>query len=418
MKASSLARLARHCLLASVAPLAVVACSAAPPPAHADEPLAESSSEAITKNPCGLTPKAPVCNLPKCTPDGWVYLAIPNGSSCMTSAGAPGLCEGGNASTETMGRCVMTISGELEPKYYALQVLYAPPGTASNVVYGSGQTFGTTTTAKDSFTNALTLSVSNKSNVLGFGAGGLSVSTSRTDASDSSTAVTVTSTTQTTLPITGLSDAVNHDLDQIYLWLNPQVNITANGNLVSWDMSVRDGQQPIVVYVTPAWLKGISPMPAGVAYDLAAANITASDYPTLLALDPYANGNPTLDPARYVYQTWLPYEAVTEQGQTAALSTFTLNKAMSTVNTMEASTEYSVDVTVKGSVAFGTFVSLNLSAEDKMTWKSENDFSKTTGSTLSAVASIMQPEYGYSGPARVNVYLDTIYNSFLFVVSN
>ena len=418
MKTLTLSKLLRRSLLASFAPLAVVACSAAPPSGAADDPAAESSAAAIVRSPCGITPKAPVCNVPKCTPDGWAFLAIPNGSACTTSAGAPGLCEGGDASNEVMGRCITTISGQLEPKYYALSVLYAPPGTASSVVYGTGQTWGTTTTTKGSFSNAVTLTVSNKSSVLGFAGGGLTVAGSRTTAEDSSTAITVTTTTQNTLSVTGLTDAVNHDLDQIYLWLNPQVNITANGNLVSWDMSVRDGQEPIVIYVTPAWLKGVSPMPAGVAYDLAAANITASDYPTILGLDPFANGSTALDPARFVYQTWVPYEALTEAGQTREVAMASLTKSTSTVDGHEKSVEYSVDMTVKGSVAFGTFVSLNLTAEDKMVWKNESDFSTTTGSTLSAVANITQPEYGYSGPARVLVYLDNIYNSFAFVVSN
>jgi hypothetical protein len=412
MKTSSLARFARRSLLVSIVPLTAFACSAAPP----SDAAAGSSTEALGSS-CGRTPKAPICNLPKCTVDGWMFYAMPNGSSCKTATGASGLCEGGNVSTETLGHCLPTISGVIDPQYYVVTVLYAPPGTASTVDYGQGQSFGTTTTTKSSWSNEVSLTVANKGTLLGFGSGGLSISGSEATQHDSSTAIDVKATTQTDFTLDGLEDVIDHDLDRIYLWLNPQIDVSANGSNVSWAMTTRDGQNASIVYVTPAWLKGVSPMPNDVAQALAAANITPAQYPELLARDPFGNGSTALDPLRFAYQTEFPYEGVAVKGQNPTPTLYTINKSMSTVVSNGASTTYTVGITAKGGVDFFGLLQADLTVADKMTWKSENDFAATTGTTMSAVASIMQPAFGYEGPIHLNVYMDTVYNTFLFVLN-
>jgi hypothetical protein len=60
---------------------------------------------------CGPVPRAPVCNTPKCTADGWVFWPLAAGAACTLPGGAPGVCDGGKTSPASIdpieeGQCV------------------------------------------------------------------------------------------------------------------------------------------------------------------------------------------------------------------------------------------------------------------------------------------------------------------------
>src|SRR6185295_1236808 len=60
------------------------------------------------------------------------------------------------------------VTGTVQPRYYILSVMYAPPGThggdiSSSVKYGSGSTTGTTVSASSSFKDSNSVSVSTDS---------------------------------------------------------------------------------------------------------------------------------------------------------------------------------------------------------------------------------------------------------------
>ncbi|HEY4122364.1 MAG TPA: hypothetical protein VGM56_31065, partial [Byssovorax sp.] len=99
-------------------------------------------------------------------------------------------------------------------------------------------------------------------------------------------------------------------------------------------------------------------------------------------------------------------------------SKFALTKSSTYTSSTESKVSYDVGVTLKGSAGFLGFASVGLEASDKMTWTSDNKASHSTGSSMSATATITQPEFGYSGPIYLDVYLDTIYNTFLFVLNS
>src|ERR1044072_10037489 len=110
---------------------------------------------------CGPAPQAPKCNIPKCTPDGWVFFPVARGTTCNTPEG-PGLCDGGELGPagqiepNRMGKCVPIVSGSLSPLYYVLHVVYSPPGTAgpgpkSSVTYSDGSSLSTQTKTSSSF---------------------------------------------------------------------------------------------------------------------------------------------------------------------------------------------------------------------------------------------------------------------------
>ncbi len=60
---------------------------------------------------CGNVPKAPVCNRPRCTVEGWVFWPMAKGTRC-TLDGKPGVCDGGQVGPpgqiepDVLGACV------------------------------------------------------------------------------------------------------------------------------------------------------------------------------------------------------------------------------------------------------------------------------------------------------------------------
>ncbi len=410
-----LANLARRGARMSLFPsigLMMFACSAAPPTAPAEQDSIESASEALT-SPCGNIPKASVCNREQCTGDGWLQVALAKGTACTSSTGAAGRCDGGNPANETFGKCVPSITGKLDPNYYLLTILYAPPGASSTVDYGTGQTFSTSTSLTSTWSDESKITASVSNNIPLVGSGGLSITTTASASLGTKDSTDVKSTTQTDFELAGLEDLVDHDVDRIYLMLNPQLNVTANGDDISWALGTRDGQNPSVVYVTPGWLKNPSTMEPTLAALLAQSNILPSDYPQILALDPFATGTTTFDPNRFVYQGEFPFEPPAA-GQKQQPTKQSLMASSTSTHGTTGSTGYSVGVTIEGGVDFTKLMSLKMSSSNTVTYKSQSDNSVASGATISASASILQPPVGYDGPVELDVYLDTVFNSFVF----
>ena len=56
--------------------------------------LEGAGARTATTSTCGPAPRAPICNYPKCTADGWVFWPLPPRTSCPLGNGH-GLCDGG-----------------------------------------------------------------------------------------------------------------------------------------------------------------------------------------------------------------------------------------------------------------------------------------------------------------------------------
>ncbi len=89
--------------------LAPIACQALAPGEVAGEGGAEVAAPIVA---CGPAPLAPVCNLPKCTPDGWVFWPVDWGQGCQLPGGVAGKCDGGDLGSpgqiepDRLGKCV------------------------------------------------------------------------------------------------------------------------------------------------------------------------------------------------------------------------------------------------------------------------------------------------------------------------
>lgn len=371
---------------------------------------------------CGATPRAPICNLPRCTPDGWVFYPIPAGSACNPSAGQQGLCDGGKPpppgqlEPDALGQCIATLDGQLFPKYKILNVMYAPPGSQSTVDYGAGSQLGSTTNSQSTWNNSTTVTVSNSSSLFGFAAGGLTISAGKSFGGTSQTSLDFKQTTSTDFILDGFHDIINHDLDRIYLWLNPEVDVSINGNNLSWAYATKGGGLPLLAYVNPVWLRDPTQMPSDVAATLRSAGITSSEYPTILAADPFAAGLAAIDTNRFVLQTLIPYEPVAVQGQNPTATVYTISKVTTNGSTSTTTSGYNVGMTVTGSVGFLDAVSLKLAVQDQFTYTDTDSFAKSAQSSIAARASVVQPAYGYTGPITLAVYVDTLYNTFMFAL--
>jgi hypothetical protein len=156
------------------------------------------------------------CPAPKDPPISWAF----NGYEVVfTPAGTSGHA---------------TVQAIVNPAYKVVSVLYSPPGNQSSQGYTNTTTNGTTTTigSSFSFTEQLTFSAGIPNVLAGGGSVGWSESSSFASAFTQTwtdaTSVATDDNSNTTYNPTK-SDAVNHNLDTLAIWLNPQVTVTWSG---------------------------------------------------------------------------------------------------------------------------------------------------------------------------------------------
>jgi hypothetical protein len=298
-----------------------------------------------------------------------------------------------------------------------LQVMYAPPGSASTVQYDQGQTFGTTLSTTSSWSDTTELSVSSKAGALGVG-GQFTMTSSATVGGSASDSIDLKSTTNASHQLFGFQDAIDHSIDEIWLWLNPELDATISGNTVTWYLATRPGTTPTVVYVTPRWLTGQDTMPAGLLQSLQTANITPADYGQILAVDPFTGGATSINQQRFVYLYTFPYEPPAINGQHPAIDTYTIDHATTQSTSATVSASYSVGFSAEGDADFLGLVGSKIKVSNQLTFSHEASFGRSAGTSMHATASIEQPAYGYAGPILLRVYLDTLFNTFLFSLEN
>jgi hypothetical protein len=156
-------------------------------------------------------------------------------------------------------------------------------------------------------------------------------------------------------------------------------------------------------------------LPINVLNHLESANITPDHYADVLAADPFATGATTLDPGRFALQTAFDYEPIAP-GQRQSATSYSLNTVQTGTTKATETDGFTVGVTASGDASFLGLISAKIQVSDKYTYKESNSFAQTTGTSVSAKASVTQPSQTYTGPIILYVYLDTIYNTFLFVL--
>jgi Domain of unknown function (DUF5050) len=303
-------------------------------------------------------------------------------------------------------------AGVLRPRYMVLTVVYAPPGTKggqsnSTVEYGAGSSTGTKTSISSSFKAGVEVSASVGNEVNG-GSADFKFSKTSTDSSSFEVKKNQGSAIKALGPG---KDGINHDEDQIYLWLNPEIVAAIDTqNDLNFTVGV-DGASMKITYVHAGWLKNPASMPPGQQQLLSAAGLTASDFATILALDPFANGATAIDSNRYLPTTFsFPYLPPFSASDSVPTLSYNQQNTLTYVSGHSVQTEYEVAVTAMAGIKdkFG------LKSTSTLTWTCASSTETTNESTQSASVTVGGPAFGYTGPTDVEVYWDTMFNSFMF----
>ena len=347
---------------------------------------------------------------------------------CTTSSngtswsGANGMA--GNTSPNPPGLATLTAtSGAVFPSYHLLSIVYAPPGTSggygffSTVNYGSSSTTGTAASTSKSFSTGKSVDID--ASAVGFSQG-LSFDYTKTNTTESTT--TVNKSSSFSIQVQGPpTDGINHDFDQYWLWLNPQlnVNIDTAGN-IQWALAV-DGVSMKIQYVTAGQLRGTQTIPPVLKKILNDAGLTSDRYASLLQTNPFsAVGTGAVDPLtidskRYVaLPQSFPYQPPVVADGTVSLSQYGCQSSIEQTTTQTASVEYSCGYT--SGVGIEGLFSASLSTSGKFTWTSQTSTSNTFGTSEAASLTIGGPAFGWPGGEQLQVYWDRIYKSFLFVL--
>ena len=312
-------------------------------------------------------------------------------------------------------------SGYITPMYLIVSVIYAPPGTtgktsASYIDYGSSTQLGSSVSSSKTFKKSAGVTVTAKADFAGNGASasvGYSASESNTDKS----ALDLKKTSQYDGKVTGPEDdGVDHDMDQIWFWVQPSVLVSVFNKNISWDLN---NNEQIIQYLTVGQLKKFVNDPTSIDNDavggpLKAIGFQQSDFKAMLDADPFWNGIYIIDPNRFVRlaQTF-PYEpSPSTDGST--LSTFSVKNDAMTTSTNESTVSNDLKVSVTAMAGFGAW-SASATATFEWTWTNETTNSSSADNTQTATLAIGQPSPTYKGYTVMGVYWDQLWESFLFV---
>ena len=371
-----------------------------------------------------------------CTPNSTLgvmgYLSCKDGTkaSC-TINGKPGTREcingrfGPCSEKEPKPPTGPSVSGTVQPKYYILSVIYAPPGTkggdiSSSVKYGRGSTTGTTVSSSSSFKNSNSVSVSTDLGVVQ----GLEASYEYSRNTSKSNSLDIKKSASKVIDMPGPSvDGIDHDRDQIWLWLNPTLKLTLTPTSVSW--TVDNTRNAVIMFVFAGDLRNPSRMNPSVAETLRTHGITTQDFPEILKADPFATRSGPLgvftqqrpifiDRRRFKSLGFtFPYQPPFAPGDKA--TTLTFKAENSTTESSASSVETAHTVGLKASVEFQIPLKAKLNLEGKWTWTNSTTNSTSAEAKESASVTIGGPSFGYTGPTNIQVYFDVLYKTFLFV---
>ena len=301
----------------------------------------------------------------------------------------------------------------LSPKYFIGSVIYVPPGQGpSSITYAAGTVTGTTVSTTDSWNNSTSISITSNP-ISSLGGGTVSVGETWTVGGSTTQSLDVQSAQSTSTVYRGpASNTINHDYDQILIYLGVKLHAAQDylGN-ISWSMDfsqiLSQGYAENGYPISVGCLRANSTIPAALCTAttdfLTSVGITASDYPSLLGADPFADPTASVAPDA---RRFLLIDAVSFfPDPTAVTATYSESNNITTTNSSTTSFSYSVNV--------GLSIPL-LKISDTLTFTDSSALSNKTGSTSSSGFTLSLPSSPYSGPSTLYVYMDTVYKTFMF----
>lgn len=357
-------------------------------------------------------------------------------------------------------------TGTIEPKYVVLTVTYAPPGSGSSVTYSNSTMLGTSLSLSNSFTNTTSQTTSGGGGIkfsifgISIGGGGSATSsnqfTQETDSS-SSFAVNQTATLSTVVPGPASSaQGLNHDVDLIWIWLNPVLNFSmSSSNVLTWTGFSFDLRDPVgemdVIGIPVAFLNGHQAMPANIADVLARRwaprvvctvgssgcgadgtadpGLTAADLAAILEADPFSNpsyvinipaGSSCTADARFCRTTNqnLLFSPPPAGGQPTTQSFSMVHQTTATEGQGASDTrqtQFSTDLNASASFFIFSF-NADLKSQNTLVWTNKWSTTSTQQVGQTAALTVKGPAStdNYTGPVEFEVFQDNIYGTFMF----
>jgi hypothetical protein len=345
--------------------------------------------------------------------------------SCQNSAGPQAAC------LSAYFNCTQEQLSFITPRYIVKSVLYAPPGSASgknasSVAYTTGTKLGTTFSISDTFEYGSTVSGGVKITPNG---GNESVNFGTTDNQKTTTLFSTTVTNQSTNTLSGNNvDGVDHEQDQICLWVNPKMVVTSNpirhtvSSLMALNPQINHAlgvpaDQYISEWVTVRNLKNPQTLPPRFSQ---VYGLTAADFHTILSTDPFWNGpiDPTSHPQRFIPLrhsncSTVDYKSPDLLGdQSPVLTCTATNEIIQSFQAEEIKTEQSginAGISIQG-IEFSTSNTLKITHSTLY----------TTNDTNTSIASVTI--WGPSSAAKdwplLTVYQDAVFGTLLVHIAN
>jgi hypothetical protein len=395
----------------------------------------------------------------------------------LTSGG----CTGGGTcvSSADLYHGPAPVLGMLNPKYLVLGIAYAPPGSHSNVDYGTSTMFGTSTDISSSFAKTNTSSISygfTSGSIFGIFGNEPDITTTTTftktftQEQDSSSSISLNKTSSFDNVIPGpASDyvGVDHDFDLIYIWLNPiqlfglttsnPTNIQFMGYRFDLNDPVSFSGELDVVVLQVAQLKNPALIDQGTLNQLARTwapsladgsgpGLTSTDLLAIAAADPFSDPTYqiTITPTSFPCSTDgrfcavqsvvsdVPYTQPAPGGQP------TTTKFSQAYESIAKQGQGSKDTHTTGisfdanlTNGFLSLFNMNIKLTTSEMLTMTNSFSQTTTNTTnqSVNVSVTGPACvvptgsttcnpAYTGATAFNVFEDTIYRAFMFNPAN
>jgi hypothetical protein len=323
-------------------------------------------------------------------------------------------------------------SGSFPIPYVVLLLIYAPAGTNggksdsndSFVEYASGSTAGTTVSINSSFkqTYGITASGSAGDDSKGNNSGSVGFGLSYANQSGELSTLDIKKTETNDIKLLGpAKDGIDHGRDIVYILLSPTMNVTVDPMYdVNWGLDFA-GPNGGVVYLEMNWLQDLNlfaQQQPDVKKRCDAAGMTPADYAQLLSLNPLAaNPSAPIDSKRYQLTniSW-PYEAPDSANDPVPIQTRSLSTAVTYTDQSSSQTTWSFNASLGAVIP--TLLKVALNATGAFEWSTTNSTITTNGATQLANLAFGGPAFGYTGATNFFVYLDTVFNTYMFVLSD
>ena len=332
-------------------------------------------------------------------------------------------------------------------KYEILSILYSPPGNASNNGFTNTQSAGSTTSVSQNFTS---------SDSITFSAGAPGVSSSVTFSTSQSAGNRSSFTTNyqasSSSQLTSVTQAINHNEDQVFILIDPSITITQTGTstgFYSFGGSLHatgfgtGGPPPDIINVNIAGLKnpssipleilepqvpqpgvtlpGLSficakPLPPSQCTQQNACGCTPADFAPIVAQDSLANvtdqatAPSTVASTRFLFINSISLQGPQQQGAGPVRNTYSLSDSAVSSTETSSGSSYGVSYS-QGFGQIGLF-SLGITATTGFTYAQTQTAGTTNGTAHVGTVTLGTSDVGCS--EFVDVYEDTIYHTFAF----